>query len=361
MQIQQFEVDKKNLSEFKINNVDSAPIEDGEIRVAIDCFALTANNITYGVVGERIGYWQFFPCPEPWGIIPVWGFADVIESRHDEIAVGERLYGYWPMGTHLTMKPGKVAAQRLTDAADHRANLPAVYNSYARCSHEPHYDPAMDNARMLLFPLYATSYCLYDYLLDNAYFGAEQVIIPSASSKTAIGLAYALADDAEAKPSVGITSSGNLEKTKALGLYDEVLTYDQIAEVNNQPSVIVDMSGNGSVLAQLHQHLGDNMRFTSNVGLTHYDENQMTDGFIKERSQMFFAPGHIQKRAKDWGPGEFDKKSFMFWHGAAKRSSAWLGYEHVAGIAQFSDAYKNMLAGHIRPEVGLILSPTTKD
>ena len=108
MQIQQFEVDKKNLSEFKINNVDSAPIEDGEIRVAIDCFALTANNITYGVVGERIGYWQFFPCPEPWGIIPVWGFADVIESRHDEIAVGERLYGFCHIVTDLTMKPGMV-------------------------------------------------------------------------------------------------------------------------------------------------------------------------------------------------------------------------------------------------------------
>ena len=360
MQIQQFEVDKKKLTTFNVNTVDAAAIADGEIRVAIDCFALTANNITYGVVGERIGYWQFFPRPEPWGIIPVWGFADVIESRHTDIAVGERLYGYWPMGTHLTMKPGKVAPERLTDAAEHRAELPPVYNSYARCSHEPHYEPAMDNARMLLFPLYATSYCLYDYLLDNAYFGAEQVIIPSASSKTAIGLAYALADDGDAKPSIGITSTGNFEKTVALGLYDQVLTYEQIADVDNRPSVIVDMSGNGSVLASLHQHLADNMRFTSNVGLTHYDDNKMTEGFIKERSQMFFAPGHIQKRAKDWGPGVFDKKSFAFWHSAAKRSSDWLGYEHINGIAAFGDAYKDMLAGNIRPEVGLILSPNTQ-
>ncbi|MEM7764143.1 MAG: DUF2855 family protein [Pseudomonadota bacterium] len=358
MQVQQFEVDRQNLERHRIRTYDALPLSDGEIRVAVDRFALTANNITYGVVGEKIGYWQFFPCPDEWGMIPVWGFADVTESRHNEIGVGERLYGYWPMATHLTMQPGKVAEQRLTDGAAHRANLPPVYNGYARCQREPHYDPAMDSARMLLFPLYATSFCLYDYLVDNDYFGAEQVIIPSASSKTSIGLAYALADDAQAKPAVGITSAGNLAKTQALGLYDDVLTYDDILSVPDRPTVIVDMSGNGPVLAALHQHLGDNMKYTSNVGLTHYDDNQMVEGFIAARSKMFFAPGHMQKRAKDWGPGEFEKKAFAFWHSAATRSSDWLSYEYVDGMGAMPDAYASVLAGNISPETGLILSPT---
>ena len=57
-------------------------LDTGEILVRITRFALTANNITYGAVGEMIGYWTFFPAPEGWGRIPVWGFADVVRSQH---------------------------------------------------------------------------------------------------------------------------------------------------------------------------------------------------------------------------------------------------------------------------------------
>ncbi|MFK8051341.1 MAG: DUF2855 family protein [Woeseiaceae bacterium] len=357
MKRRQLEVEKTQLDEYRVHSFDAEPIDDGQIRVAIDKFALTANNITYGVVGEKIGYWQFFPCEGDWGMIPVWGFGDVVESKHDDVKVGERLYGYWPMGTELTMTPTKVVESRLTDGTAHRAELPPVYNNYSRCSHEAHYDPKMDNARMLFFPLYATSFCLYDFLIDNEYFGADQVIIPSASSKTAIGLAYALADDDNAKPSVGVTSKGNLEKTRALGLYDTVLTYDDIDAIKNIPSVIVDMSGNGTVLANLHKHLGDNMKFTSNVGLTHYDDNQMTEGFIKERSQMFFAPGHMQKRVKEWGPGVYEQKAFAFWHSAASRSERWLSYQEVEGMDAMANAYHDMLNGDVKPEIGLIIKP----
>ncbi|MEM7612720.1 MAG: DUF2855 family protein [Pseudomonadota bacterium] len=358
MQATQLEVNKTDLEDFRVTTHSVGELDDGDVLVAIDKFSLTANNITYGVVGERIGYWQFFPCEDGYGIIPVWGFADVVASKHDEIAVGERFYGYWPMGTHVVLKPTKVSANRLFDGAEHRAALPPVYNAYARCSHEAHYDAAMDDARMLLFPLYATSYCLYDYLVDNDWFGAKQVIIPSASSKTAIGLAYALADDKASPPSVGLTSAGNLDKVKALGLYDSTATYDDIGAIDTSiDSVIVDMSGNGKVLAALHIALGDHMRFTSNVGLTHFDDNQMGEGFIRERSEMFFAPGHMQKRAKDWGPGEFEKRAFAFWHGAATRSADWLTYEPVTGMSALSDAYVKTLAGKVSPDTGLIIAP----
>ena len=359
MKIQLLEVKKDHLATTRVHTHESSPLKDGEVLAQVDRFGLTANNITYGVVGEKIGYWQFFPAEDGWGIIPVWGFADIIESKHDEIAVGERLYGYWPMGTHLVMKPGKVAAMRLQDGMPHRASLPPVYNAYARCSHEPHYDPSMDDARMLLFPLYATSYCLYDYLLDNDFFGAEQVIIPSASSKTAIGLAYALADDPGDHEVIGVTSPGNIDKVEALGLYQQVVGYHAIDTIDETvPSVIVDMSGNGEVLSELHQMLGDNMRFTSNVGLTHYDENKMGKHFIRERSEMFFAPAHMQKRTKEWGPGEFEKRAYAFWHDAAVKSRSWLSYQHISGMNVLEAAYREVLAGKAQPDVGLIVTPS---
>ncbi len=352
------EVDRNDLATSRLAEQPAPTPEDGQALVKVDHFALTANNVTYGVVGEKIGYWNFFPAAEGWGVIPVWGFADVIASRAEGISEGERLYGYFPMGTHLLMTPGKRSAERLVDASPHRASLPPVYNSYARVAAEPGYDGAFDELRSLLFPLYATSFCLYDFLSDNQWFGATQAIIVSASSKTAIGLAYALAQDDAAPMSVGLTSARNRGMVEALGLYDAVATYDASEKIDaGAPTVIVDMSGNGAVLSALHARLGDNMRYCSNVGVTHYEENTMGPGFIRQRSAMFFAPGHIQKRAKDWGSGVFDQKAFAFWRDAAVRSRDWLKIERFSGPAAMESAFHRVRKGETRPETGAVIRP----
>lgn len=357
MDQQRFEVDRTDLSKTRSIDQPLAELGDGEILCKVDRFALTANNITYGVVGEQIGYWQFFPADGNWGIIPVWGFADVIESRHSDIEAGERLYGYFPTASHLVIKPSRVKADRLIDAAEHRATLPPVYNSYARTGAEPHFDTSMEAERMLLFPLYATSYCLYDFLEDNEYFGAGQVIVTSASSKTSIGLGYALKGMSEDRHTIGLTSTPNVDKVTSLGLFDQVLSYDDIDRIDNDaPTVIVDMSGNGTLLSNLHAHLADNMQFTSNVGLTHYTDHEMGPAFIAERSSWFFAPSHIEKRAKDWGPGEFEKKAMTFWQGAAVESRDWLEMQVFSGFNNLKDIYLRLLAGQTRPEQGIIVT-----
>ena len=358
MQLQHFEVKRDDLSQTRVVSAEVPELKEGEILTRIDRFAFTSNNISYAVVGEKLGYWTFFPTATGWGIIPVWGFAEVIETRHSEIAIGERLYGYWPMGTHLVMRPGKLKDNRLSDIALHRAELSPVYNSYARTQGEPHYDASMDDERMLLFPLYATSFCLYDFLRDNKNFGAAQIVIPSASSKTAIGLAYALKAEAGSVSCVGITSAANKHKVETLGLYDEVLTYDSLNDIEStKATVIVDMSGNGDVLSTLHELLGENMKFTSNVGLTHYDANKMGPHFIRERSAMFFAPAHIQKRAKDWGPGEFEKRAFEFWHAASIKSRDWLNIEHEHGMEALADVFARVRDSKVKPDIGIIVSP----
>ena len=351
-----FEVRKDDLSTFRMTERVSPELQEGEVLAEVERFAFTANNISYAVVGEKLGYWNFFPAEEGWGIIPVWGFAKIVESKHPEVKVGERLYGYWPMGTHLVMQPGKLRDDQLRDMSPHRAHLAAVYNSYARVAGEPHYDPSMDAERMLLMPLYATSFCLYDFLVANDYFGATQVIVPSASSKTAIGLAYALNDDDDAPPCVGITSAANRDRVASLVLYDGVLAYEDLLAIDSEePAVIVDMSGNGSVLSELHRILGDNMKFTSNVGLTHYDANKMGPDFIRERSAMFFAPGHIQKRAEEWGPGEFQKKAYAFWHSAARRSRDWLTIEKFQGIDSIPEVFEQVRDAKVSPDTGLVV------
>jgi len=113
---------------------DASRLPDEALLVKVDRFAFTANNITYAVLGDQLKYWQLFPAPKDFGNIPVWGFGEVIASRHPGVAVGERLFGYFPMSTHLVMEAADVSKRGLRDAAPHRQGVAPVYNAYARVS-----------------------------------------------------------------------------------------------------------------------------------------------------------------------------------------------------------------------------------
>src|SRR5688500_2682700 len=102
-------VRQDQLGTTRIATHDAAPPVDGQIRVRIASFALTSNNITYAAFGDAMNYWQFFPTGEAgWGIVPVWGFGTVVQSMHPGVAVGEHLYGYWPMANEALLQPDRV-------------------------------------------------------------------------------------------------------------------------------------------------------------------------------------------------------------------------------------------------------------
>jgi hypothetical protein len=61
------------------------------------------------------------------------------------------------------------------------------------------------------------------------------VILSSASSKTAFGLAFLLAQRKQVEV-VGLTSKSNADFVGKLGCYDRVATYDQIASLPKQPA-----------------------------------------------------------------------------------------------------------------------------
>ena len=44
--------------------------EPGQALFRVDRFAFTANNISYALSGDMLGYWRFFPTEEGWGRIP---------------------------------------------------------------------------------------------------------------------------------------------------------------------------------------------------------------------------------------------------------------------------------------------------
>jgi hypothetical protein len=104
-------------------------LADGQVRVRVEHFAFTANNITCAVFGDSLQYWRFFPASEGEGCVPVWGHAEVEASACEGVAVGERPYGYWPMATHAWLRPASITPDGVIDASEHRRDLPAVYNA----------------------------------------------------------------------------------------------------------------------------------------------------------------------------------------------------------------------------------------
>ncbi len=356
--MRQFQITKDQISDVRLVSCDAPVAGEGEILLKVERFGLSANNITYAVAGDTLGYWQFFePLGEETkgkGLMPVWGFAEIVESHVADLPVGERIFGYFPPADLVVMKPEGTTPAHFFDSSEHRAHLPKGYNIYRRVEAEPGYTRAGDDIRMLLYPLYVTAFVIADQLEENRFYDADTVLIISASSKTSIGLAYAL--EASGNNVVGMTSKGNREFVESLGVYGSVVCYDDLeAEIAQNPSVIVDMAGNADLLGQLHMHLGEHMMRTLSVGLTHWEAERRSSAVIKDRTEFFFAPARIQQRMKDWGAAEFNAKSAKFIMDAAQKSNAWLNLKTLDGLDGLASVYPQVLEGKADPRDGLLI------
>ncbi|MFQ3323945.1 MAG: hypothetical protein ACI90U_001770 [Pseudomonadales bacterium] len=359
----EFQVNKANPNEYRIVEAEVKVLGEGEVRLEIDQFAFTANNLTYAAAGDSLGYWQFFPALDNadnrWGIIPVWAFADVVESNNDAVPVGDRLYGYFPPATSVVIAPSHISNNALVDNIEHRQKLPPLYNRYNRVLAGSNYDRSGDAARILLAPLHMTSFCIWDQLTSNNYYNSEQVIIVSASSKTSLGLAYGLSTDDNAPTVVALTSSRNVDFVAGLGLYQETVSYDSLAEtLQKKPSVVIDMAGNAAVKADLQNTFGDNLNYYMSVGITHWEDldgSAFTEKTDPAKHEMFFAPSYILERMKEWGPAEFDKRSSGFVIGAAMATFGWMTIDHRNGLDGLSELYPAACKGALPPSSGLVI------
>lgn len=327
---------------------------EGEVVLHLDHAALTANNITYGAFGDAMGYWNFFPTDDGWGRIPVWGFADVVASRADGIADGERVYGYFPMSTHLVVTAGRVTPTGFVDVAAHRAALPPVYNQYQRIAdrasaHDEH-------VHAVLRPLFTTSFLIDDWLADEHAFGARSVVIASASSKTAFALA-ALLHARGGVEVVGLTSPRNAEFVASLGCYDRVVLYGDVTSLDaGVPTVLVDMGGDAAVLAAVHGHLGDALLHSCQVGATHWQDVRPNPGLPGPTPTLFFAPSHVQRRVADWGGAGFDERVGAAWDVFTAAADGWLTIVEHRGPEAVAAAYEAVLGGSIAASEAAVIS-----
>ena len=331
------EIRRDDLRTARVLDAERSALEAGQTRFAVERFGLTANNVTYGLLGDVLRYWTFFPAAEGgWGRVPAWGFATAMESRSPEIAEGTRVFGYIPMGGELVLEPQHVGERGFQDGSHHRAQLPAVYNGYRRA--EP---TDRDDATMVLQPLFMTS-----LLLARSLDGAGRVIVSSASSKTALGTAYLLAR--AGTDVVGITAATDF--TSGLGLYREVLSYDAVEELERHPATFVDFSGNADVRGAVHRTMGDQLEASILVGATHVDAEQppSDEHLPGPEPTFFFAPDHIGAGIDSEARAAFAE--LLGW------SAEWLQLERRDGPEAVLAAWMEAVEGALPPTTALSLA-----
>ncbi|MDA8972399.1 MAG: DUF2855 family protein [Saprospiraceae bacterium] len=351
-----FLVHKTELNNTKLSDSEISELQNGEVLFRIDKYAMTTNNITYAVVGHKIGYWQFFPAEEPYGIVPVWGYADVVESKHDGVKVGERFYGYFPMGNFLKIEVGKCSPFGITDGSTHRAELAPIYNSYSNIKADVSYNQEMEDYAPIVRPLFTTSFLNYQFLKSEIFFDAEQIIITSASSKTSMGLAFMLKKNQEddGKRIVGLTSPGNLEFVKNTGYYDEVIAYNDLEkDLNQKDSIVVDMAGNSKLLFRIYDFLNEKLKFSSLIGLTDWTSEK--EFKTLPRSKFFFAPAFAQQLFKEWGIEKANKEIAMAGESFTRDASQWMDLVYFNDFKSLSKLYHEMLQGKVDPRKGNIV------
>jgi hypothetical protein len=331
-------------------------LASGQALLAVDAFAFTANNVSYAVFGDALRYWEFFPAPAGFGRVPVWGFATVARSSHPALREGERIWGYLPMSTYLTVEAEQVTPASFGDAAPHRRPMSAFYNQYLRVAADPGYDPAREAEQMLFRPLFATAFLIDDFLAGAACFGASQVVVSCASSKTSMALAAQLAARGGARV-VGLTAARNVAFVTGLGAYDEVYAYDAIEALPVVRSVFVDMAGDLAVTTEVHRHLGASLAYSCAVGGTHWDHSSFGKPVPGPAPVFFFAPDQMTKRIAEVGAAEMQRRLAVAWSGFLPLVDRSLRIERARGPEAFARVYLATLEGRADPRTGHVLSP----
>ena len=355
---QTVQVARNDISRSRIVPIDAPPLGEGEVRLRVESFSVTANNVTYALIGDQFGYWNFFPGEGDWGVVPMWGHAVVEASEYPDIAVGERVYGYLPMATHLDILPGKVSQSGFADMAAHRQPMSPIYNQYSRLSADPEHDPAREAERMIFGPLFKTGFLIEAMMRRESWFGADTVILTSASSKTALALASVTRDKSPGLTRIGLTSAGNVAFVEGTGLYDRVLAYDAIGELPQQRSVSVDFAGNAAVLRAVHETLGENLAYSCLVGATHVDGRGFGGAKLPGPAPiLFFAPDHAVATVAELGPKGFGEAVGASWKRFVDEVGGAVAVDERHGLEAAAAAFLATVRGEADPSVGIVVRP----
>ncbi|GAA0753296.1 DUF2855 family protein [Ideonella azotifigens] len=302
----------------------------GELHLAVERLALSANTLTYASMGDSLGFWSLYPPDEAdaaagWAQVPAWGHARVLASGLPGVAPGSRWFGLWPLASVLRLQV-MPARQGLRAVGPARAGLNPVYQQYREA---PTGDEAALAAQACWQPLFITSFALAQRLALELAPGTS-VILVSAASKTALGLAHLMGGRTRL---LGLSSARNTAWLREMALFERLVSYEAMPELADTagPVLVVDFSGNAALLGRLLQTLAPRCQRLLCVGSTHGGEVGAAAQGLRVPTEVFSGPRQIQALVADWGAGEFDQRlqEALGWWTEVQRP--WFEYRHLDG------------------------------
>ena len=272
------------------------------------------------------------------------------------------------------------------------------YNQIIRCSADPQYTPTSigEDLTMLYRPLFWTSYWCEDWIHSSNYrSGVSHILISSASSKTAFCLAYLIGKRIRRGEInkdtiiIGLTSKGNVDFTKRLELYHEVLDYDSFTSAHylqgghDNRWLYVDVAGNAKLNKRIHSHFASPYtgKLAANItlGLTNLQpstannttpENLGTNPFNMSpkdatntstsafwpREEFFFMPEWLDIRRHQIPILEIFRRQNQAWKELMEDCIGWVELKRVYGADEVEKAYRQLSKEGLGPEKGLIWS-----
>lgn len=359
----QFEVDRFDPTKTRVVEEPIIELTPGRAKLAIERFGLSANNISYHSLGDAMGYWKLFPSHDvesPWRRIPVWAVATVVESAHDDLAVGGRFFGLFPMGDSVVVEAADVRTTSFRDAALHRQDVMApVWNHYTVLPGDTESTAEERSWNVLLRPLAITGYLVGDHLAEHGCFGADTVVLSSASSKTALMTAFFLRS-LGAPRVVGLTSPGNRQFVLDTGAFDQVETYGDLDHLNGKGFVFLDYAGNITVRAGVVDACGTSLVKHFAMGMAQApDLGQLMDtsSLGGPPPELFPAQLAVTSRRRELGGEEYDLRTVAAMSDARSWTNDWLAIIEGQGMDAVEGVYRSLLAGDVSPNSGHVLLP----
>lgn len=393
--------------------VSAKPLDcpSNHVLIKVDRFGFSANNVTYQALAEHphFRYFDFHPAPEckassvspkTHGLIPVWGFGTIAKSSHPKIQDGERVYGYFAPARYLLVSLSSSEVTKFSFYVS-RPHLPAdrrPYNQILRCSADPQYisTSTAEDITMLYRPLFWTSYWCEDWIhCSNYRAGVSHILVSSASSKTAFCLAYLIgkrirrAEISENTNIIGLTSKGNVDFTKRLELYHEVLDYDSFTSTHSFQGgkdsrwLYVDVAGNEKLNKRINEHFASPYtgKLVANIvlGLTNLqpstanttpkklgtnpfnvsgtsDTTNTSTSAFWPREEFFFMPEWLDIRRHQIPVLEIFRLQNQAWKELMEDCTGWVELKRVYGATGVEEAYRKLSKEGLGPDKGLIWS-----
>ena len=237
---------------------------------------------------------------------------------------------------------------------------------------------------MLYRPLYWTSFWCEDWLFTSSYRGgAKLIFISSASSKTAFCLAYRIQMRIRNREIhvdtriIGLTSKRNMGFTQRLGLYHEVVSYDDINGMSFGPGVraiYADVAGSDELNRKLLAVRGPLFVAAIKLGMSNVTPTKLdvTNVWTKNTTleeavggsspakalefETFFMVEWLAVRVKQLSVKEILGMQAKAWKQLLVDAKGWVEITRVYSGEKVKAAYDSALKDGLRAEDGYVWS-----